>query len=257
MGFTARRNSGGLMDTLRGMFDYLFTAENWTTSGGIFDRLWEHVVISGSSVVAASLLAVGVGLYVGHARRFEFTAVNIANLGRALPSFAILAIMFPLALRLDIDFEFWPTFVALFLLAIPPILTNTYVGVKGVDQDGIEAARGMGMTGRQILRGIEIPLAAPLIISGIRTAIVQVIATAPLAAFVAGGNLGRIILDGFKVRDFAQMSAGALLVALLAIAAEIVMAGVERLVTPRTQAKSEVRPPKELGQIRRPPEFVA
>lgn len=240
------------MDTVAGMFDYLFTVENWTTSGGLVERLWEHVVISLTSVVVAALLAVGVGLYVGHFRRFEFTAVNVANVGRALPSFAILAITFTLAIRYNISFEFWPAFVALFLLAIPPILTNTYVGVKGVDRYTIEAARGMGMSGGQILRRIEVPLSAPLIVSGIRTATVQVIATAPLAAFVGGGNLGRIIVTGFKTQDFAQMSAGALLVALLAIVAEIGMAGVERLAAPQTRSKGVAR--VEPG---RPAEIVA
>jgi osmoprotectant transport system permease protein len=126
--------------------------------------------------------------------------------------------------------------VALTLLGIPAILTNTYVGVQGVDPDIVEAARGMGMSGRQVLSRLELPLAAPLMVAGIRTAAVQIVATATLSALIAGGGLGRFIVDGFARGDRPMAVAGAALVALLAIATELVFGAIERLITPKTRS---------------------
>ena len=189
-----------------------------------------------SAVGIGCAVAIPVGLWIGHTRRGEFIAVSVANLGRAIPSFAILSIVFQVMLdywpadhRSDSD----PTVIAMILLAIPPILTNTYVGVEQVDRDTVEAARGMGMTGRQVLRRLELPLAAPLIMTGIRTAAVQVIATATLAALIGGGGLGRFIVDGFAQGDEVVLMAGAILVALLAIVSELVFGGLARLARPR------------------------
>lgn len=222
------------MDAFSEMIEFFTDPEYCRGGCDIPSRIGEHLWLSGLAVAAAMVPALSVGLYIGHARRFEFIAVSIANLGRALPSFAILAIMFTFALRLGVSFEFWPTFVALFLLAIPPILTNAYVGVREVSRDTVEAAWGMGMKDLEILRNIEIPLAASLIVGGIRTSVTQVIATATLAALVAGPGLGRFIVDGFALGDDGRLLGGAVLVALLAFAAEVVMAGLQRLVTPQT-----------------------
>src|SRR5262249_48408116 len=137
------------------------------------------------------------------ARRLEFLAVSIANLGRAVPSFAILVLAYLVFLELAPSqaFGFGPTVVALFLLAIPPIVTNSYVGVQDVDADTVEAARGVGMSERDVLLRLELPLAAPLIMAGVRTAAVTVVATATLAALIGGGGLGRFIIDGFHTND--------------------------------------------------------
>jgi osmoprotectant transport system permease protein len=190
------------------------------------------------ATVVATLVALPVGLYIGHAKRAQFLAVSVGNIGRALPSFGVLALVFPFTLRYSLlqfgGLGFSATLFALILLAIPPILTNTYIGVDGVDPDVIEAARGMGMSGWGILRRVELPLAAPLIIVGIRTAAVAVVATATLAALVAWGGLGRFIVDGFATRDQAQIVAGAILVALMAIATELLFTGVERLAATKT-----------------------
>jgi osmoprotectant transport system permease protein len=183
----------------------------------------------------------GIGLFIGHTRRAEFISVTIANLGRAIPSFAILAFVFPITLRLELGLGFWPTVIALVFLAIPPILTNTYVGVKGVDPDTVEAARGTGMSGRQILTAIEIPLAARLIVSGFRTSAVQVVATATLGAVIASGGLGRYIVDGFAFGTFGEngvagrqmVVGGAILVAALALIVEVGLGLLERAVVPR------------------------
>lgn len=210
----------------------------WSGYAGIPVRVKEHVLLSVTALSLAAPLAVAIGLFIGHTRRAEFVSVTTANLGRAVPSFAILALAFPISLRLGLGLGFWPTVVALFFLAIPPILTNTYVGVKGVDQDAVEAARGMGLTGVQILRSIEIPLAARLIVAGLRTSAVQVVATATLAAVIAGGGLGRYIVDGFafgvRGTEGRQMvMGGAILVALLALATEVAFGLLEHRVGPR------------------------
>jgi osmoprotectant transport system permease protein len=187
-------------------------------------------------VLAAALIAIPVGMAIGHTGKGRFMVVTLSNIGRAIPSFAILGLALPIALKLNLGLGFWPTFIALFALAIPPILTNTYVGVAGVDRDLVEAARGMGMADGEILRRLEVRLAAPVIMVGLRTASVEVVATATLAALVAGGGLGRYIIDGFAVRDDARILGGAILVAILAIFTELFMGGVERLARPRTSS---------------------
>lgn len=220
------------MSFLREVLEWFTDPANWAGVSGIPNRAFEHIEISVLSLVLASLIAVPAGLYIGRTRRFEFLVVSVANFGRAIPSFAILALALPLTIRLGLGLGFWPTVIALFLLAIPPILTNTYVGVQEIDPDVIEAAAGTGMSGRDLLIKVELPLATPLIVVGLRTAFVQVIATATLAALVAWGGLGRFIVDGFSVRDQPQIFGGALLVAFLAIAVEFVFGLIERIVRP-------------------------
>jgi osmoprotectant transport system permease protein len=208
---------------------------HWSGSSGVPARMFEHVQISLLAVAVAGLIALPVGMFIGHTRRGEFLAVSVGNLGRALPSFGILALVFPLTLRYAPgSIGFAPTLIALILLAIPPILTNTYVGVQNVDPDVTEAARGMGLSGRQVLLQLEVPLAAGLIVAGLRTAAVQVVATATLGAVFAWGGLGRFIVDGFAQGDDGMIVAGALLVAALAIMTEVAFTLLERAVSPRT-----------------------
>lgn len=209
---------------------------NWSGTSGIPNRLVEHVQISALTVMVAAFVAIPAGLFIGHTGKGRFLVVTLSNAGRAIPSFAILALALPFTIKLGLGLGFWPTFVALFVLAVPPILTNTYVGVAGVDRDIVEAARGMGMAGGQILRRLELRLAAPVIMVGMRTAAVEVVATATLAALVAWGGLGRFIIDGFAVRDDARILGGAILVALLAIATELFLGVVEKLVRPVTSS---------------------
>jgi osmoprotectant transport system permease protein len=209
---------------------------HWSDSTGIPARLAEHIQISAIPVGVAALIALPVAMYIGHRRRFEFLIVSIANMGRAIPSFGLL---FLFVILLGIGDE--PVLIAMILLAIPPILTNAYVGIQGVDPDTLEAARGMGMSELGVLTRIELPLAAPLIVAGLRTAAVQVVATATLAAVVAGGGLGRYITDGFAAGDRPQIFAGAVLVGLLAIATEGAFAFLQRVVTPRITSRGERR----------------
>ena len=216
---------------------------HWQGSDGIPVRVLQHVEISLVAVALAAAVALPVGMFIGHTRRGEFLAVTVANLGRAIPSFAILSIVFQLMLVFapSFAFGFGPTVVALWLLAIPPVLTNTCVGVQGVDPDAVEAARGMGLSERDVLLRLEVPLAAPLVLAGLRTAAVQVVATATLAALIGGGGLGRFIIDGFHTGDTTTIVAGAVLVAVLAVVTELSMGGLERAVTPRTSTQGRRR----------------
>jgi osmoprotectant transport system permease protein len=197
-------------------------------SDAVQARLLEHLELSGLAVLVGVLVALPVGLWLGHTGRLGFFAVNVANVGRALPSLALLALALPIAFALGLGLGFWPTLFALIPLAIPPILTNAYVAVRSVDRDVTEAARGMGVSEPGILRSIELPLALPLVLAGIRTASVNVVATATLGALVAGGGLGRYIVDGLGLQEYDRLFAGALLVALLAIAVEVAFATFER-----------------------------
>ncbi|TMK87031.1 MAG: ABC transporter permease [Actinobacteria bacterium] len=227
------------MHTFVDVLHWLTTSSHWSGSGGIPIRVGEHLELSVVSVGLACAVAIPVGLVVGHLRRYEFLAVSFANLGRAVPSFAILVLAYLLFLQLwpSLAFGFGPTVVALFLLSVPPILTNTYVGVQSVDADTVEAARGMGMTERDVLLRLELPLAAPLIMAGVRTGAVTAVATATLAALIGGGGLGRFIIDGFHTNDVAMVVSGAVLVAILSILTEGAFALVERAVRPRTSSR--------------------
>jgi osmoprotectant transport system permease protein len=202
--------------------------EHWQGPHGIPVRILEHLELSGLAVAVALLIAAPIALYLGHTGRGGFIAINVANIGRALPSLALLAFGLVIAIALGLGLGFWPTMFALVPLAIPPMMTNMYVAVREVDADIVDAARGMGLSEGQILRRIEIPLGLPLMLAGIRTAAVNVVATATLGALVAGGALGRFIVDGLALREFDQLFAGAVLVALLAIVTEITFSALER-----------------------------
>lgn len=202
--------------------------EHWQGPHGIPVRILEHLELSGLAVAVALLIAAPIALYLGHTGRGGFIAINVANIGRALPSLALLALGLVVAISLGLGLGFWPTMFALVPLAIPPIMTNVYVAVREVDRDIVDAARGMGFSDGEILRNIEIPLGLPLMLAGIRTAAVNVVATATLGALVAGGALGRFIVDGLALREFDQLVAGAILVALLAIVTELTFSALER-----------------------------
>lgn len=205
---------------------WLADPAHWTGPAGIPVRVAEHVGLSLATVATALLVAGPIGAWIGHTGRGALVAIAAANVGRAVPSYALLLMLFPL-----FGLGFATAFPALVLLAIPPILTNLYTGLREVDRDVVETGRGMGMTEWQLFRRIELPLALPVAIAGLRTAAVQVVATATLAALVAGGGLGRFIVDGFAIRGPSgrpMLLAGALLVALLAILTERTLTIVER-----------------------------
>ena len=210
------------MTFLASVVQWFADPAHWQGDDGIPTRVWEHAALSGSSVLVAAAIALPLGLYLGHTGRGAFAAINVANVGRALPSLALIAFALPVSFALGQGLGFFPTFLALIPLALPPILTNTFVAVRSVERDTVEAARGMGLREGQILRSVELPLALPLILGGLRTAAVNVVATATLGALVAGGALGRYIVDGLALQEYDRLVAGALLVALLAITTELI-----------------------------------
>ena len=217
-----------------------------------------HLQLSFVPVLAAFAIAAPLGLFIGHTRRLEFITVTLANFGRAIPSFAILSLALIPVINAHIeDFGFWATFFALFFLSLPPIVVNTYTGVKNVDAELKEAAVGQGLSGLQVLRQVEVPLAAPLIVAGLRTAAVQSVATATLGALVAAGGLGEPIIYGFRANDDGALLAGAFLVALLAVGTEAVFALAERFLRPvGTTPPSKVRPITNAAEVRRPGDVV-
>ena len=203
------------MDIVAETIAWLSDPSNWQGPAGVPARLVEHVVLSGMALAVALALALPIGLYVGHTGRGGTAATNAAGLGRAIPSYALLLLFFPI-----FGFGLVAPLLALVLLAAPPILANVYVGLRGVDSELVDAGRGMGMRESEILIGVELPAAMPVILAGARTAAVAIVATATLAALIGGGGLGRYIVDGFALQDDGMLVAGALLVAVLAIAVE-------------------------------------
>lgn len=228
------------MEFLASATAWLADPRNWSGPDGIPTRVLEHLLYSGSGVIAAAIIAIPLGLVLGHTGRGGFLAINVVGVGRAVPTFAVLVLAFLVLARVapPLAFGFWPTFFAMVPLALPPILTNTYVGVRGVDRDVVEAARGMGMSEVHLAREVELPLALPLVLAGTRTASVTVIATATLGALVAGGGLGRYIIDGLQRQEYERLFAGAILVAFLAIGTEAGFGLLERA-SRHTAARAE------------------
>ncbi|GIE98034.1 ABC transporter permease [Paractinoplanes rishiriensis] len=205
---------------------------NWTNPGGLVDRLTEHLVISFWAVLLACLVGWPIGIWLGHRGRGGAAVVTLANVTLALPTLALLTIL-PLT---PLGFGKPPVVVALAVFAVPPLLANAYTGLRAVDPEVRDAAKGMGLSGRQLLTRVELPLAVPYLAAGLRTATVQVVATATLATFVDGGGLGEIISAGFGLGisvGGGQIVAGGIFVVLLALIVEGLLAGVQRLVTPR------------------------
>jgi osmoprotectant transport system permease protein len=193
----------------------------------LLDKTGEHVVLSAVAIAVSLVLAIPLGAWLGHLHRGSLFAINISNVGRALPSLAVIAILIGL-----VGLGFLNVLVALVVLAVPPMLTNAYVAVDQVDRDAVEAARGMGMTPLETFRRIEVPLALPLMFAGIRTAAVYVVATATLAAIAGGGGLGDIIVNQASY-GIAGVLAGAIWVAGLALLTDVGLGAFQRRITPR------------------------
>jgi osmoprotectant transport system permease protein len=206
---------------------WFLTPAHWQGTAGVPNRLLEHVQMSLAATATAAIIALPIGLALGHFGRGGALAINVSNVGRALPSFAILV----LAVQ-AIGIGAIPAYVALVALAVPPMVTNAFVGMRDVDPELRDAARGLGMRDLQVLARVELPNAIPVVMAGIRTSGVQVVATATLAALVGWGGLGRFIIDGLSQRDFVQVFAGALLVAALSAVAELALGTLQYALTP-------------------------
>ena len=226
---------------LADVFTYLTSADRWSGPNGIAALLLQQLLLTFTALVIAVVLGLPPALYLGHRHRGGVIAVNVSNIGRAVPVFAVLLV---LALGPIGSEEFGPygraglaTLVALVLFALPPVITNAFVGVVEVDRGAVEAARGMGMSERQVFSSVELPLAMPVLLTGIRLALVQVWATATIAALVAGPGLGRIITRGFANHRTYEVVAGAVLVAAGALLLELLSVLGERYGDPMRRAR--------------------
>jgi osmoprotectant transport system permease protein len=236
------------LDLLARTLAWLTDPTHWAGPNGIPARLMEHAGWSAVSLLIAIAIALPVGLWIGHTRRFTWLAVGAANLWRALPSLAVIAIVLPITAAIDpqAGFKIYPTVVAMVVLAVPPILVNAQAGVTEVERDMVEAGRGQGMSEWQVLTRVELPLAVPVIVAGIRSAAIQVLATATLGAILGGPGLGRYLVEGFATFSLggdAQVVAGAALVAGLVVVVEAAFAVAQYLLTPRgLRGQRSVRP---------------
>jgi osmoprotectant transport system permease protein len=221
---------GEFGDAVQFIFDERESPAGGAQVGGLgemWELMWEHLKLSGVAMLSACLASIPLGLWLGHIGKGGFLAINASNVGRAVPTLALIAFFVAF-----LGVGFWNLTLALVLLAIPPILTNTYTGVRQVDRDTVDSARGMGMTGEQIVRRVELPLALPLIFGGIRISAVNVVATATIAPLAGIVTLGDPIINVNTYGDEGRLAA-AIVVALLAVVTEVSLAALQRGVTPR------------------------
>ena len=219
---------------------WILDPAHWGGPGGITTRLGEHLYYSVLALVLATVIALPLGLWIGHTGRGRALVIGTSGALRALPSLGLLTFL-AVALGVGINGALLPSTIVLAVLAAPPILAGAYAGVEGIDPAIVDGARATGLSERQIVTGVELPLAAPMVLGGIRSAMLQVIATATIAAYLGLGGLGRFILDGLPVRDYPQMLAGAILVTLLALGIDGLFIALQRsLLTPGVRAATGV-----------------
>lgn len=212
-----------MYELIKDLGAWLTSGDQWAGYDGIAHRLAEHLQYSLLATLIATVIGLPLGLLIGHTGRGAFVAINLSSFGRALPTVGLVVLVF-----LASGLSMWPVYIALVALAVPSIVTNTYAGMTAVDPDVKDAARGQGMRWHQVLFQVEMPLALPLIMTGLRLALIQVVATATIAAYVSFGGLGRYVFDGLAQRDLIQVMGGAVLVAVVAIALDLSLSGVQR-----------------------------
>lgn len=217
-------------------FSYLFDASKWGGPGGTGQLLLQHLEYTVVAVLIGAVVAIPLGILIGHTGRGGFLVIGLSNAARAVPSIGLLVLVVLLT-----GTGFGPTVLVLAVLALPAILTATAAGVAGADPDAVYAARALGMTGGQIVSKVEWPLAVPLVVSGVRSATLQVVATATVAAFAAGGGLGQLLISGQRSRDYTQMLAGAVLIAVLAVLLDLTIGGIGLLVARRVRPTGKTR----------------
>lgn len=224
------------MSFLTFAWDWLRSPQQWQGRDGILSRFLEHLGYSALSLLIAVLIAVPLGLLIGHSGRGGFAVINLANVARAIPTLGLLILLVVL-----LGLTLWAWLIPLVALAIPPMLVNTYEGVAGVDPELKDAARGMGMSEWQLLWRVEVPVASPLIMLGLRTSAIFVWATATIAAYIGVGGFGRYIIDGLAANNYGEVAGGAAVIVVLALLVQAVFTGLRRLVVPkglRLQARS-------------------
>jgi osmoprotectant transport system permease protein len=212
-----------MFELFKNLAKWLTSGSQWAGTDGIAHRLAEHLQYSLLATLIAAAIGLPLGLLIGHTGKGAFLAINLASFGRALPTVGLVVLVF-----LASGLSMWPVYIALVALAVPSIVTNTYAGMTAVDPDVKDAARGQGMRGHQVLFQVELPLALPLIMTGLRLALIQVVSTATVAAYVSFGGLGRFVFDGLAQRDLVQVLGGAVLVAVVAIVLDLGLSGLQR-----------------------------
>src|SRR5215211_2638223 len=215
------------------LFDYLADPANWTGETGIGYLLLQHLGYTVAAVGIAALIAIPLGIFIGHTGKGSFLVIGVSNAARAIPSLGLLVLVLLLGTGVG------PIIGVLAILAVPPILTATAAGINGADRGAVHAASALGMSAGQVVRNVEWPLALPLVISGLRSAALQVVATATIAAYSSGTGLGRLLITGNANRNYSEMFAGAFLVALLAIVLDIVLGAIAWLLARRRGPRSK------------------
>lgn len=213
------------LNQLRLVGDWLSSSAQWHGDDGIPNRLAEHLMYSGLSLLFATLIGLSLGLLVGHTGRGAFAVASVANFARAIPTFGLVVLVVTV-----VGISVTPVLIALTALAIPPILINTFEGIRGADADTKDAARGMGMTGWEVLWKVEIPMALPLILLGLRVAAIQIVATATVAAYPGLGGLGRYIVDGLSRNDYQLVIGGSAVIVILALVVQVVFTVLRRVI---------------------------
>jgi osmoprotectant transport system permease protein len=208
-------------------FSYLTDPAHWdlAATGSIPNLILSHLGYTAMALLLGAIIALPVGLYIGHTGKGSFIAINAGNAGRSLPTLGLLMLMVTL-----LGLGLLPVLIALTVLVIPPILTSAYAGMRNLDHRVVDAARGMGMRPWQVLTRVELPMALPILLSGFRNAALQVVATATVAAAVGLGGLGRLLIDGLAVNDYSRVLAGAIVVAALAVLVDLFLALIQRLI---------------------------
>jgi osmoprotectant transport system permease protein len=222
-------------------FAFILDPANWAGSQGIGARLLQHLGITALSVGLAAVVAVPLGLLIGHTGRGRSAVIGVTGAARALPTFGVLILFVLIGINFGLGLSLGPVIAVLVILAMPPLLAGAYAGVEAVDRVTVDAARGQGMTEWQVLTRAELPLALPLIAGGLRSATLQVVATATIAAYVAQGGLGRYLIEGLRNQDYTRAVIGAVLVAAFALLLDAALAVVQRLVWPRGVPRSQTR----------------
>lgn len=225
--------SAGSDGAPRNVIEWFTHSEGRARSGAIPEQIWLTVWHSFAALLVVIAIAVPMALVLAHHRKGELAAQWIVNIGRAVPTVTVVGVLVIVSLQNGLGLEPWPILIALVLLGLPPVFTNTYAAVRGVDRGAVDAAQAMGFSHLAVMTKVELPLALPVTLAGVRTAAVQIIATEPLAAFFGGEGLGAYIRQGLGNRDIYQVQAGALLVTAVAIGVELFVVGVSRRLTPR------------------------
>lgn len=215
-----------------GVFEWLFDPDSWAGTNGILSSLADTVTLCAIVVVIATVTMVPLASWLAHTRRGEVSVTWLVTLSRAIPTFAVAGLLVPFSLRSGWGFEPWPIFIALLLLALPPIFLNTYTAIQQVDPGAVDAARAMGYSETEVLFRVELALATSVILAGVRVAAVTVVATEPIRAFLGGDGLGRYLRDGLGQNNDGLVIAGAILVAGLAGLTALSFRSVERFALP-------------------------